>query len=191
MARGYSSAPGASEEVVEAAQPDLHKTRMVVLSQSKNWVVRETIAKRHDCAMGVLITLAHDRSTDVRAAVAANPTCGTSILEHLSGDKHVEVLTALVGNPVIGPDLLERLAFHKKAEVRTRAAQRLNDSVAHVPVEDTGVPELRERAEASVVTLYPDQGSVASQQFAPVAQGDQERPAPPTRTAPVRGFRVE
>ncbi|MFV0287519.1 MAG: hypothetical protein ACK5IM_14210 [Demequina sp.] len=181
MARGFNYAPGASAEVEQAAQPDLHRTQVAVLATSKNVLVREAIAARHDLPLGLMVTLAHDRSTEVRAAIAANPTSTVPIMEHLVGDKHVPVLEALLRNPSLAPALVERLAFHRRAEVRSAAAARLNDagSAPATPVHMPAAPEIQDR----VVIGFPGPA------IPPAAPASAE-PVHPTRTAPIRGFRI-
>jgi hypothetical protein len=197
MARGFASADGASEEVSEAARDVLHKTRVIVLGQSKNKLVREIVAGRPDCPLGILITLTHDRVPDVRAAVAGNPIASSSILEHLADDKSVEVILALVDNPALSPELLERLAFHRRPEVRAQAAVKLNDSLAVAPVEDSHTPELRDMGVQGPQPSWGPLGEASQegqQDSVDAREGpgpDASTPAPPrTRTAPVRGFKI-
>ncbi|WP_159449597.1 hypothetical protein [Demequina sp. NBRC 110057] len=179
MARGFNYAPGASAEVEEAGQPGLHRTQVAVLAGSKNVLVRAAVAARPDLPLGLLVTLAHDRATEVRAAIGANPTATPPIMEHLLGDKQVTVLEALLSNPSLSPALVERLAFHRRAEVRHAAAARLNEAPeapAPPPVTLAAVPEIQDH----VVIGFP----------APEPEPAAELPARPTRTAPIRGFRI-
>ncbi|MFW7414554.1 hypothetical protein [Demequina sp. SO4-18] len=126
MARGFNYAPGASDDVEQAAAPALQRSRIAALVQSRNAVVREVLAARSDLGLGQMATLAHDRSAQVRTALAANPAAAPSVLEHLAGDRHVPVLVALLGNPATPPDVAERLSSHRKSEVRTAAASRMD-----------------------------------------------------------------
>ncbi|WP_084102313.1 hypothetical protein [Demequina sp. NBRC 110051] len=192
MARGFNYAPGASEEVAQAQEPGLHRTQVTVLASSKNTLVREAIAGRADLPLGLMVTLAHDKATEVRAAIAANATAAQTILEHLVADRHIPVLEALLGNPALSPALVEKLAFHRKSEVRAAAAARLNEPVstpASVPLSTLGAPEIQEHVAVvgdSVVLDFPSGEPV---QQAPEGSPDEEA-ARPTRTAPVRGFRI-
>ena len=194
MARGFSYAPGASPEVQEAMQPGLHRAHIQALGQSKNWMVREAIAARVDCPLGVMVGLAHDSHTEVRTAVAGNPSIARTVMEHLARDKHAEVVVALVHNPSVEMDIVEALAFHKKPEIRTAAGQRLDSGVtATAGYADSTVPELRERVEAFDASRVYDfaTGRPVELHFEPEPTAPPERPAPPTRTAPIRGFRIE
>lgn len=192
MARGFNYAPGASEEVAQAGDPGLHRTQVTVLASSKNVLVRAAIAARPDLPLGLMVTLAHDRATEVRGAIAANPTASAPIMEHLVTDRHVPVLEALLSNPALPPALVEKLAFHRKAEVRAAAAARLNDPTRVAPTAPSSVaarstaPEIQEHVAVvgdSVVLDFPS--------GAPVAAAPQEHvQARPTRTAPIRGFRI-
>lgn len=194
MARGFNYAPGASPEVQEAMQQGLHRAHIQALGQSKNWMVREAIARRPDCPLGVMVGLAHDSHAEVRTAVAGNPSIARTVMEHLARDKSTEVVVALVHNPAVEMDIVEALAFHKKPEVRTAAGQRLDSAV---PVAntyaDSTVPELRERVEAFDASRVYDfaTGRPVELHFEPESAPEPERAPAPTRTAPVRGFRVE
>ncbi len=64
MARGFSSAPGASADVVEASAHERETAKMLVLGMIKNGLVRAAIAERRDCLFGLKGTLAHDYSAD-------------------------------------------------------------------------------------------------------------------------------
>ena len=147
MARGFSSAPGSSADLVEASTGNLDRARMLVLGTSKNGLVRAAIAERQDCPFGLMVTLAHDHSPDVRCAVAANPRAQRSVLQYLAADRAVPVALALIGNPTLPSDILEELAYHRKSEVRAAASLRLDVGVpgaleAHP--EDEHTPELAE-----------------------------------------------
>ncbi|WP_084105070.1 hypothetical protein [Demequina sp. NBRC 110056] len=180
MARGFSYADGASEEVEMARRADLSRAQVQALAGGKNAVVRELMAQRGDLPLGTMVSLAHDRSVEVRAAMAGNRAATASILEHLSGDRHQPVLHALLDNPTVERAIIERLAFHKRDEIRAHAVRRLDDAeAASARTDDRGVPELRERGTYADVVELPVQ---------PVRLHD-DLPVRPTRTAPVRGFR--
>lgn len=180
MARGYMYASGASDEVDYAKRDDLTKAQVIALGQSKNDYVREIIAARSDCPLGIMITLTHDRSPDVRAAVAANVNASRTVMEHLSRDKHLPVLQALINNTSIPQDILEQLAFHRSSEVRTMVARRL-DAGAYAPATmPVALPmELQDKVPGATVVPFPS-GTVSLAQDVATAR--------PTRTAPVRGF---
>ena len=163
MARGFAYAEGASREIDEANRPTMHRATVLMHAQSRNALVREVIARRHDLPIGVTVTLAHDASEDVRTAIAGNPVVAQAVLEHLATDRSVSVLIALVGNASLGADLLETLLFHKRPEVRRAAADRLDSCGPHL---------VAVREDASV--------SLAPSEVLPR----------PTRTAPIRGFRI-
>ena len=193
MARGFNYAPGASEEVSQAQQPGLHRTQVTVLASSKNALVREAIAARDDLPLGIMVTMAHDRATEVRAAIARNPTATPPIMEHLVNDRHVPVLEALLSNPSLSAALVEKLAFHRKSEVRSAAAARLNEGVTTAadpaPAHSAAAPEIHEHAAVvgdSVVLEFPSGEPVP----AAVPAEPDTATARPTRTAPIRGFRL-
>lgn len=153
MARGFSSAPGASAEWVEASASELEKSRMLVLGTSRNGLVRAAIAERKDCPFGLMVTLAHDYSVDVRSAVAANPRAQRSVLQYLAADRSLPVILALVENPALPQDVLEELAFHKKSEVRAAATRRIDTGMpgatdAHA--EDEHTPEIADHVSLAV-----------------------------------------
>lgn len=193
MARGFNYAPGASPEVEEASQPGLHRAHIQALAQSKNWFVREVVAGREDCPLGVMVGLAHDGHVEVRTAVAGNRAIARTVMEHLARDRAPEVIVALLGNSALEMDIVESLAFHKRSEVRAAASARLDSGVQpvrHIP-SDT-VPELREQVEAYDSSRVFDfaTGRPVELHLEPDPVPAPERQAP-TRTAPVRGFRVD
>ena len=127
---------------------------------SDHWV-REAVALREDCPLGVLITLAHDRALDVRVAVAANKRIGRAVAEHLITDRENSVLRALIHNERVPEDLIERLAFHKRDAIRLAAAKRIDARPNAAPAPTPGlviVPllaELRDRARPPSARLRP------------------------------------
>jgi hypothetical protein len=151
MARGFTQAPGASADVLNAARRELDRADMAPLAQSRHRTVRETIARRTDIPVGIQAALAQDDSAHVRVAIAANAATAKAVLDHLSADRNEAVLLALLTNPSAPFALVEGLAFHRRREVRRLAVARLNDAApvlqAEAPrAEDAMFPELRERA---------------------------------------------
>lgn len=100
--------------------------RLRQLAVDREVEVREGVASRGDCPLGILIALAHDRAPDVRIAVAGSARLSRAIAELLCGDRESSVLKALARNDSLPLDLLERLAFHKREDVRRLAARRLD-----------------------------------------------------------------
>ena len=188
MARGFNYAAGASAEIALASQVEMDKAQLAQLGQSKNAYVREIIAGRLDCPLGLMVTLAHDYVPDVRIAVARNPSALQSVMEYLARDKHTAVVEALMDTPALPAEVLGELAFHKRASVRDLAVARLNAAnPAGASPEDHATPELRDRAferpdAAADVPAFQPEPLDADQAHA--------RAAAPTRTAPVRGFRI-
>ena len=174
-------------------QPGLHRAHVQALSQSKNWLVREVVAGRDDCPLGVMVGLAHDSHAEVRTAIAGNSAIARTVMEHLARDRHLEVIVALLHNPATDMDIVEALAFHKKSEVRAAASARLDAGLAPVPrAPDNSVPELREQVAAFDENRVYDfaTGRPVELHLEPEVHPAAERQAP-TRTAPVRGFRVD
>ncbi len=147
MARGFSAAPGASPDVALASDPDLPRLHLLQLVESKNSVVRETLAARNDLPLGAMVSLAHDSSGEVRAVLAANPTLVESLVDVLVRDKDHHVLAALVHRSDLPYKALQLLAFHKRKDIRELAAARLDaGEVARKRGSDELLPpELRER----------------------------------------------
>ena len=177
VARGFSYAPGASDEVVLAQSSELARDRVIALAGGRNAVVRETVAGRPDLPLGTMVALAHDRSADVRAAIASNPHATPSVLEHLACDRQPAVLHGLLDNPALEPELAARLASHRREDVRDHAARRLATSSGGESDRDHATPELRERGGSA-------DGALPGRAMTSLYE---DRPAP-TRTAPVRGF---
>lgn len=178
MARGFSYAPGASVEVVEAESQGLDRDRLRQLGASTNKVVREAVARREDCPLGLMVTLAHDNVSDVRAAVAANPSTSHTILAMLAEDRSHDVLVALVRNPSLADDVVDRLATHRKSGVRNAASAR-QEQRALVRVEDLHTPELRD----SIVGTPPAEADnalhAAPEEQEPEARDSQAPPVAP------------
>lgn len=147
MARGFSAAPGASPDVSLASDPDLPRPRLLELIESKNTVVRETLAARNDLPLGAMVSLAHDSSGEVRAVLAANPTLVDSLMDVLVRDKDHHVLAALAQRSDLPHQVLQLLAFHKRKDIRELASARLDaGEVARRRDTSTSLPlELRER----------------------------------------------
>lgn len=190
MARGFSRAPSASVELLDAARRGLHRTHIAFLAQSRNRTVRETIARRSDVPLGVQAALAQDAATEVRSAIAGNAHTVRSVLDYLSSDKSQAVLTSLLANPSIPFEIVDGLALHRRAEVRRLAAARLRDETRLPRVddprdEDAMFPELRERAAAMAVAVEAAP-SVVAVEAAPSAVAVE---APPFATA-TREFAV-
>ncbi|WP_152649753.1 hypothetical protein [Demequina oxidasica] len=163
MARGFSYAPGASPEVLEATSGQLTRERLLELGASSNKLVREAVAGRADCPLGMLVTLAHDHAAPVRVAVAANPIASRTVMAYLSADRSPDVLISLLTNPNLSPDLLEDLSLHRRSSVRSAAASRLNSpDHASAVVEDVHTPELRDRAFIPVASAEGERGAELS-----------------------------
>jgi hypothetical protein len=178
MARGFTYAPGASEDVEFARRPDLTRAQVQSFASGRNVVVREIIAQRPDLPLGTMVGLAHDKSVEVRTALAGNRSATEPVLEHLATDRHSEVLHAVIDNPSVPTAIVEKLAFHRKDDVRSHAVRRLDDLVPRDADADHDVPELRERGYIADVVELPNSRVYLHEQAQPR----------PTRTAPVRGF---
>ena len=165
----------ASPEWLEASAPETPLSRLQKLASCKEIAVREVIARRLDCPMGLLATLAHDARSEVRAGVAGNPRITQAVAERLVDDKDPRVLKALSRNHDIALDLLQRLVTHKKDEVRRVAARQLDERLAkgqsaEAPAGDLPF-ELRDR-------VTPPTQWGASQALRSASQGSGARPMP-------------
>ena len=155
--RAREMPPEWHEARAEATPP----ARLLRLAVHRDHWVREAVALREDCPLGVLITLAHDRAVNVRVAVAANTRIGRAVAEHLVTDRENSVLRALIHNERVPEDLIERLAFHKRDSVRLAAAKRIDARPTAPPAPGPGlviVPlpaELRDRAMPQSARLRP------------------------------------
>ncbi|WP_084074138.1 hypothetical protein [Demequina sp. NBRC 110052] len=114
-----------SAEWHEAGSAALTRERLMQLASHREAEVREVIALRGDCPMGVLATLAYDRRPQVRRAVAASARVATAIAAHLSTDRDPSVLRALARNPVVADEVLQGLARHRREEVSATADRML------------------------------------------------------------------
>ncbi|MCB2412953.1 hypothetical protein LGT39_08850 [Demequina sp. TTPB684] len=167
VAISYSDAPRhATPEQLEAADASTTLARLQRLAAAGDRVVRQTIAGRPDCPLGLLASLAHDRLVDVRVAVAGNSRLTDAVARHLAGDRDPRVLKALARNASAPRDIIESLAHHRKSEVR-RVASREMDARWGVSPEQEAAPtepeaglpwELRDRVPAVAQPLGDDVG---------------------------------
>lgn len=176
IAMGHDEMPRhATPEWREAAAKETPLSRLHKLAQARDPEVREVIARRDDCPMGLLAALSHDRSAHVRAGVAGNRRLTRAVAEHLAQDRDVRVLKSLARNQQTPLWLLERMALHRKEDVRRVASRRLDERLgsgsavlsrtealeAHAGPRRSGeLPaELRDRVEAAPMwTPIPQEG---------------------------------
>lgn len=174
MARGFSSAPGASPDIVRAQAPELTKAELLEFGASRNRLVRGVVASRADCPLGLMVTLAHDFDTEVRMAVAGNSSALESVLRYLAADKSVDVVLAVTENPRTPRETIEELAVHKNSRVREAAVLRLEAPAQGpptvtgavtpsrgVPVLNPGSPMPRTMADAEFVDEWTGTGTGA------------------------------
>lgn len=109
-----------------AADPELSRNELHELAKSRDGATREAIAARHDCPLGVLISLAHDARADVRVAAAANECAAPAVLDHLARDRDAAVLKAVARNPATPLAIVEKLSFSRREDVRRVAAKELD-----------------------------------------------------------------
>ena len=139
-----------STELREARHPETARERVIELARSREKAVREAVAARGDCPLGVLITLAHDNHATVRISAAANTDAARAVLEHLAKDRDASVQKAVARNEATPPDILEVMAFSRKSDVRRVAAKRLNEVRENLERERARAPELLDRASAAL-----------------------------------------
>ena len=174
MARGFSSAPGASPDIVKAQAPDLSKAELLEFGASRNRLVRGVVAGRPDCPLGLMVTLAHDFDTEVRIAVAGNSSALESVLRYLAADKNTDVVLGVIANPRTPLETIEELAVHKNSKVREAAVERLEAPAQSqtamatpvtpgrgVPVLSPGSPMPRTMADAEFVDEWTGTGTGA------------------------------
>jgi len=130
--------------MAEARHPGTTRERLHELGSSADPVIREVVASRPDCPLGLLIQFATDDSHEVRRALARNPAA-LPVIDQLATDRHRDVLKALIANPALPRATLLSLASHKRRDVRNAALERLRDieRVQQAPHTPTA-PELRD-----------------------------------------------
>lgn len=155
---GHHETPhGGSAELHEASGANLAGTRFLELARHRDASVREALARREDCPMGVLASLAHDSRPAVRVAVASNRRANRAVLENLARDRDPAVIKAVARNSSTPLDTLRDLSAHRRQEVRRVADRSLSERTQTPSVEASAlgaVPaELREgRAAAGEAT---------------------------------------
>lgn len=131
VALGHDDGPRhATPEWLEASDVDTPLARLQQLALCKEIAVREVIARRPDCPMGLLATLAHDSRSEVRAGAAGNPRIAQAVADHLAKDKDPRVVKALARNHAIPLELLQSLSLHKREEVRRVAGRQMSERLA-------------------------------------------------------------
>jgi len=157
MVRGLGAVRGTPSELADAVRPDLHRTHIALLAQSRSGEVREAVARRDDVPFGVQAALAHDDLQEVRGAIAANPRAAVAVMQILADDSHHGVQFALAGNPSCPRDVAERLAGRRRADVRNAAIRRLEVRdpvvVATQPDPFARCPELRDRVSEPALSV--------------------------------------
>lgn len=163
--------------VMEARSATLTRERAIELSRRREHEIREAIAARHDCPLGVQANLLHDRRTSVRIALASNKELFGAVAEELARDRDVAVLKALARSEGAPRRVLEGLAVHRRDEVARLARRALDGTVVTAR---SLVPELEEERDRLPAAVTDDQSPVGertSRTYAPrPAVG---RPVPP------------
>ncbi len=178
---------GPSHEWLEAGAADLARPTLLRYASHRDARIRETIALRPDCPIGVLATLAFDADRSVRRAVAASPRIIAAIATELLQDRDREVLHSLARNPRTDAATLEILASHRRGDIRRIAARTLLDlegrqegSAAQDHDLDSAVPhELRDRWRPQSAESSPSPDRRENRMLAP-------RPAVPRRAGVPR-----
>ncbi|WP_156163821.1 hypothetical protein [Demequina maris] len=143
---GEARDDGLRAVVMEARADGLPRSRILELAQHREPAVREAVASRPDCPLGMQASLAHDRRTSVRVALAAGPGLAGAIAGVLAKDRELSVLKALARNSATPRHVLERLAAHRREDV-ARLAQRSLDGVV-LTSSRAQVAELEDRPRA-------------------------------------------
>ncbi|MFW2512973.1 hypothetical protein ACNI3K_04285 [Demequina sp. SO4-13] len=92
----FSSARGASEDVVKALDPQVTGGDLLRLAVHREPPVRAAVASRHDCPAGALISLGHDHSVEVLEALIANPRTPSSVIRNLADSRNEKISGAAV-----------------------------------------------------------------------------------------------
>ncbi len=119
--------------VMEARSDGLARERLFALADHREPAVREAIAARPDCPLGMQATLAHDRKASVRVALASGAGLAGAIAGVLVADRDLAVLKALARNAATPRGVLERLAGHRREEVSRLARRALAGEVVAAP----------------------------------------------------------
>lgn len=129
----------------EARHPETSRERLKELAASPSARIRQAVAARRDCPLGVMIELSGDDSAEVRMALAANPGA-VPVMEQLAQDHNRDVVKALANNPALPQGALLGLASHKRRDVRKVALERLRELERAGQARGPAAPELQDRA---------------------------------------------
>ncbi|WP_062383891.1 hypothetical protein [Demequina iriomotensis] len=119
---------GSRALVNEARADGLDRARILALGAHRVPEVREAIAARSDCPIGMQATLAHDRRASVRVALAAGRGLAAGVAAELAEDRELAVVKALARNARTPRAVLEVLAANRREDV-ARLARRALDGV--------------------------------------------------------------
>lgn len=139
------SVPAFYEQLREAYSDTVTTARLHELAMHRDSAVREAVARRVTCPIGVLAALADDAAEEVRVAAVSNPRAVRAIFEHVMVDKSPRVLRAVAHHDSAPLDLIEMLAKHKKKKVRKAAQGRLDAMSGARTAGGDQVPELVDR----------------------------------------------
>lgn len=185
-----------------AARPDCPLGLMVSLAHDYHADVRSAVARNPIAQRTVMAYLSADRSVEVVKALLANPSLPSEILDELAFHKKQEVRSVAAarldaGAPAALAVPVEDVHTPELAEHVLPAFARTADGMPGPHFEPGIVVDFATRAPLQAIpTLEPEQGpepAAASddwrvpQIFSPHSQD--HAPAP-TRTAPIRGFKV-
>ncbi|WP_062524558.1 hypothetical protein [Demequina rhizosphaerae] len=162
--------------VMEARTDGLPRERVIALAQHREPAVREAVAARPDCPLGMQASLAHDRRASVRVALASGPGLAGSIAGVLAQDRELSVLKALARNAATPRPVLERLAAHRRDDV-ARLARRSLDGVVLGAAPAT-VAEIEERPRAGAAPASEERSPVGDRASPVLAP----RPSVPPRS---------
>lgn len=135
----------AKAAVDEAKNPETSRARLGELAASPNTPIRQAVAARLDCPLGLMIELSADDATEVRMALAANPSAAP-VMEQLAQDRNRDVVKTLAVNPALPQGALLGLTSHKRRDVRNVALERLRELERTSQTRAAAAPELQDRA---------------------------------------------
>ena len=112
----------------EAGLPSVTHDRLWELAESKDWQVRQTVARNRRSPRELLYQLAGDKHPQVRIGVATNLSSDERTFMLLAKDKDVQVRSVVARFEYVPVATLQLLAYDHQAEIRLEVARNLNSN---------------------------------------------------------------
>lgn len=80
-----------SEDLLRAADPEVHGADLVALAVNRNVLVKAAVAAREDCPMAAMFSLAQEDDPRILEALLGNANVPRGLLVHLAQNRRAHV----------------------------------------------------------------------------------------------------